>query len=71
MKKAKLLLAVGLVLCLLSAIGSNLFLTSGGKVAINEYNMAIPSGETVHMYEYRPETATKENPAPCCCWTTC
>ncbi|MBO4836255.1 MAG: hypothetical protein J5564_01020, partial [Clostridia bacterium] len=64
MKTAKILLVIGLVLCLVSAVGSNLYLTSGGKVAINEYNLAIPSGETVHMYEYRPETATKENPAP-------
>ena len=64
MKTAKKLLVIGLILCLISAFASSYFLTSGGQVKINEYNLAIPSGETVHMYEYRPNTATKENPAP-------
>lgn len=64
MKKAKLILIIGLILCLISAFASSYFLTSGGQVKINEMNLAIPSGETVHMYEYRPVTATKANPAP-------
>ncbi len=64
MKKAKRLLVIGLILCLISAFVSSFYLTSGGQVEIHDYNLAIPSGETVHMYEYRPKTATTANPAP-------
>ncbi|RCX07349.1 alpha/beta hydrolase family protein DUF1100 [Anaerobacterium chartisolvens] len=61
---AKIWLCIALALCLISMIASNLLLTSGKKVKINDLNIAIPSGETIRVYEYRPDTATKNNPAP-------
>ncbi len=66
MKKSKpiIVLAIGLVFCIISMFVSHAFLTSGGTVKINELNLAIPSGETIHVYEYRPQTATVDTPAP-------
>lgn len=64
MSKSKKVLCIALVLCLISMCASYLFLSSGGTVKINELNLVIPSGETIHVYEYRPQTATTENPAP-------
>lgn len=61
---AKIWLCVAIVFCLVSMIASNLFLTSGVKVKINDLNLALPSGETIRVYEYRPNNATKDTPAP-------
>ena len=64
MKKSRLAVIFALILCLVSAVTNHHFLTSGGTVEIHELNLAIPSGETIHLYEYRPVTATRENPVP-------
>lgn len=64
LSKAKIVLCIALVLCLISMIFSSHYMTSGGSVKINELNIVIPSGETLHVYEYRPVTATTEAPAP-------
>ena len=61
---ARIMLIIAISLCMISMIASNLLLTSGGSVKINDLNIAIPSGETIRVYEYRPVTATKDNPAP-------
>lgn len=44
MKKRKpiIVLAIGLVFCIISMLVSHAFLTSGGTVKINELNLAIP-----------------------------
>lgn len=64
MKRATKALILALVLCLFSAISNHYFLTSGGSVEIHELNLAIPSGETIHVYEYRPAAASRNDPVP-------
>lgn len=64
MKKATKVLIFALLLCLFSAAANHFLLTSGGEVELYELNLPIPSGETIHVYEYRPKAATKATPAP-------
>jgi len=68
-KKPKLWIVIGLIVCLLSSIGANLFLTDCGKIDINELYLPLPSGETIHVYEYRPEGVSVANPAPAVCFS--
>ena len=63
-KKPKLWIVIGLIICLLSSIGSNMLLTDGGQVDINELYLPLPSGESIHVYEYRPVGVSVDNPAP-------
>lgn len=64
LKKPAFWLCLALVLCLISMCASSAYLSSGSSVKIHELNLSIPSGETIHVYEYRPVNASTENPAP-------
>ncbi len=60
----KIVMIVSVIMIVISMIGSYLLMTSGSTVKVNDLNITIPSGETIRVYEYRPDSATVENPAP-------
>ena len=63
-RSPKFWLVVALVLCLVSMIGVSAVQTSGGKVTIKEMSWESSAGHQISAYLYKPDTATKENPAP-------
>lgn len=59
------LLAVALVLMLVSCIGASLIQTDMGRIQIMDVKIPMPQGETLRVLIHKPETASRENPAPC------
>lgn len=64
MKKAKRLIVVAIVLCLVSAVGASLLQTGGGAVAVTETTIPGSDGATISGLLYRPQNATADNPLP-------
>lgn len=60
---AKILIVVSLILCLLSAIGSNLILTNGRQVKVTNIRISTAVGELTG-YMYVPKEASTENQLP-------
>ena len=63
-KKAKVFLAIALILCLISSIGTCLVQTSGGRVDMKEIKFMTTFGKEMNAYLLIPENATPETPAP-------
>ena len=63
-KRARIVLVVSLVLCLISMIGSSWVQTSGGKVTVKDLRIETPSGHQLSALLFVPENATKDTPAP-------
>lgn len=57
-------LAVCLVLCLVSMIGTHQMLTDNGNVLVKDQKFITPKGQTVRFLEYRPATASETTPVP-------
>lgn len=57
-------LIICLVISLISMVGSNLMLTSGGRVEMHNLILDLPTGETIRVIEYRPAGTSVKNPAP-------
>ena len=55
----------GLVICLISMIGSSVIQTDFGKVKVQELNWVGSGGYTTSALLYKPVAATKESKAPC------
>ena len=66
MKKQKSLIAllVCLALCLISMIGTWCGITDGGNVKVYDLSIDTNKGDVVRFLEYRPKTASVENPVP-------
>lgn len=66
MKKQKSLIAllVCLALCLISMIGTWCGITDGGNVKVYDLSIDTNKGDVVRFLEYRPKTASAENPVP-------
>ena len=62
--KAKLFLALSLILCLLSSIGASLFQTNFGQVEYHDMTFVTDSGHELDALLLVPKTATKDNKAP-------
>ena len=62
--KAKLFLALSLILCLLSSIGASLFQTDFGQVEYHDMTFVTDSGHELDALLLVPKTATKDNKAP-------
>lgn len=62
--KAKLWVAIALVLCLVSAIGAHLLQTSGGSVQVSELTLPGSDGAVLSGVLYKPDKASAENPLP-------
>ncbi len=62
--KAKLFLAISVLVCLLSSIGASLFQTNFGTVEYHDMTFVTESGHELDALLLVPETATKENKAP-------
>jgi len=63
-KNPVFMLVVALIICLVSALGTSLFKSSGGSVSVKTLNWATPSGHRQSAQLFVPVTATAENPAP-------
>lgn len=63
-KSSKFWLAIALILCLISSVGSSIVQTGNGYVDVIEMDLVMPSGNTMSANLYVPDTATAENPAP-------
>jgi len=63
--KAKILLCIALVMCMVSVLVTSAIQTDMGKVYISELRVVDEAGFEVSILLYRPKTATAENPAPC------
>lgn len=64
MKKAKVMLCIALALCLISSIGAYMIQTDGGNVSVRNYRIPTDNGRYLSITLYKPDSATKENPAP-------
>lgn len=63
-KSAKLWLCIGLVLCLVGAIGASLVQTSFGSVKVEDLRFETTSGHRMSGLLFIPEGVSAENPAP-------
>lgn len=66
MKKQKSLIAllICLAFCLISMFGTWSMLTCNGTVEVNDLKISTSKGDLVRFLEYRPKTATADNPVP-------
>ncbi|GHT35967.1 hypothetical protein AGMMS49574_26710 [Bacteroidia bacterium] len=55
---------LGVLICLISAIGARAIMTDFGKVEVHEIKIISESGFVLSMDVFKPKNATKENPAP-------
>ena len=62
--KAKILLIISVLVCLLSSFGASLFQTNFGAVEYHDMTFVTESGHELDALLLVPETATKENKAP-------
>jgi len=62
--KAKLFLAISVLVCLLSSFGASLFQTNFGAVEYHDMTFVTESGHELDALLLVPKTATKENKAP-------
>ncbi len=62
--KQRVILAVALLLCFLSAVGASLIQTSGGSVTVKDLRWETPSGHLQSALLFIPDGVTAENPAP-------
>ena len=62
--KAKHLLIISVLVCLLSSIGASLFQTNFGQVEYHDMTFVTESGHELDALLLVPETATVDNPAP-------
>lgn len=56
---------VGLIICLISMIGSSIIQTNFGNVKVEELTWVGSGGYTTSALLYKPDAATKESKAPC------
>ncbi len=63
-KTAKFWLAISLILCLISSLGSSIIQTDYGNVTIKEISVETESGHLLTGLLFVPDTATSETPAP-------
>ena len=64
-KKMLCLLAISLLLVLISCVGASAIQTSMGKIRVMDVRIPMPQGEELRVLIHKPDTATKDNPAPC------
>ena len=62
--KAKTLLLISLLICLVSSIGASLFQTNFGRVEYHDMTFVTESGHELDALLLVPESATAENKAP-------
>ena len=62
--KAKIFLAISVLVCLLSSFGASLFQTDFGAVEYHDMTFVTESGHELDALLLVPKTATKENKAP-------
>ena len=62
--KAKTLLIIALLICLVSSLGASLFQTNFGKVEYHDMTFVTESGHELDALLLVPKSATKENKAP-------
>lgn len=62
--KAKTLVIISLLICLVSSIGSSLFQTNFGKVEYHDMTFVTESGHELDALLLVPKTATAQNKAP-------
>ena len=62
--KAKTLVIISLLICLVSSIGSSLFQTNFGKVEYHDMTFVTESGHELDALLLVPKTATADNKAP-------
>jgi dienelactone hydrolase len=62
--KNGLWILAGLILCLISIIGTFRISRDGGKAGVHTIKILSESGYELSMHVYVPKTATAENPAP-------
>lgn len=63
-QKSKRLLAASIVIVLLASFMASYVQTSGGNVSVQSIKFPTQNGQWVVADLFKPETATKENPAP-------
>ena len=63
-KNPAFMLAIALLICLISAVGSSLVKSGGGAVTIEQLKWETPAGLVQSAELYIPQTATREAPAP-------
>ncbi len=64
MRKAKKLLVIALLLCLISGIGANLIQTGGGKVSVTELTIPGSDGAMISGVLYKPVDASADHKLP-------
>lgn len=64
MKKAKRLLVIALLLCLISGIGAKIVQTDGGRVTVEEVELLGSDGTVISGLLYKPVSASEDNPLP-------
>lgn len=57
-------LSIALIICLLAMIGAHYVRTNGYNIEVTNFTILDANGNRVAATMYKPETATKENPAP-------
>ncbi|MBQ4186315.1 MAG: prolyl oligopeptidase family serine peptidase [Firmicutes bacterium] len=62
-KQSQIMLCISLCLCLISIVFAGAIQTDWGKVDMSEISLETPAG-TLTGYLFRPDSATKDNPAP-------
>lgn len=63
-KKPAFILAIALIICFISTLGSSLVKSNGGSITVKKLNWETPSGHMQNAQLFIPKTATKESPAP-------
>lgn len=59
------LLAVALLICLISMIGSSVVNTNFGQIKVQNFSIEDANGNKIACIMYKPQNATAETPAPC------
>ena len=62
--KAKLVVVIALILCIISSVGAHVFQTNFGTVEYYDLKIEAASGHTLDALLLVPETASKSNKAP-------